>query len=470
MTSRTVAFVLLMLLASAAAAAPSADAPDTSGVRPAAPAGWGPLPAPSDSTTAVFADRPRPAWETVVMVPYWVLGIPFRIIDWAAGTTLVELDELGVFDAPPADYPGLPGPFGSVWLPSVSIESLEGVRLGVDLTRPRFLHDDGVLHMTYYKSSRQAQKLAAGASRPVGEGWELELGGGGEEIPLVRYYGLGWDSRKGDVSYYHRGATWGGFELARRLDRRHTLSLRTYYSRVVAKESRYEVDRSLGTIHGEELPPGYPGRSEGWTARLALQHDSTDEEARPNSGSFVTGAVSWFEGTGSDDLRFLTWHLSAERYVPLWYTGRTLALRGFFNRIGNEGGSGVPFTRLVTFSSPDELRGFQTLRFYGHGSLGASIEYRWPIWNSRNRDGPGLDAYVFSDIGQVFDHTADIALEHLQPAGGFGLRLLGDHGGFLGRVEVGLSDEEPVYRLKFSQTFQHDRKVLLRGRDPTRYR
>jgi hypothetical protein len=35
---------------------------------------------------------------------------------------------------------------------------------------------------------------------------------------------------------------------------------------------------------------------------------------------------------------------------------------------------------------------------------------------------------------------------------------------------VGLSDEEPVYRLKFSQTFQHDRKVLLRGRDPTRYR
>lgn len=471
------AVVLLAVLASpavpavpaAARTAPATAAPADSLAAPA-PTRWGVLPAPSDSTVAVFADRPRPGWEAALLVPYHVAGFPLRLVGWAGEAALSQLDELGVFDLPPAEYPGLPGPFGTVLMPTVSLESLEGFQYGVQATRPHLVGRDDLLHLVAHRSTRKARKLAGGALLHLGPGWELELGGGAEEIPAVRYYGLGWESDGGGLSYWRRGAAWGGLDLTRRLDDRHAVELRTYWSRVSAKESGYEVDRSLELVHAGAIPAGFPGRSSGWTVRLALRRDTTAEAARPQDGSFATAAVSWFTATDDPDLDYVAYHLDVERYLPLWHTKRTLALRGFFNRIGNQGASPVPFSRLVTFSTPDVLRGYRPLRYYGLGSLGATAEYRWPVWIARNRDGPGVDAYAFSDVGQVFMGTAEIAVEHLEPTGGLGLRLLGDEGRYVARFEVGFSDEEPIYRLQFSQTFQYGRRVLYRGKDPTRHR
>ena len=41
---------------------------------------WGPVSSHPDSQAAYFGDRARPGWETAVMVPYWVVGIPFRVV------------------------------------------------------------------------------------------------------------------------------------------------------------------------------------------------------------------------------------------------------------------------------------------------------------------------------------------------------------------------------------------------------
>jgi hypothetical protein len=318
------------------------------------------------------------------------------------------------------------------------------------------------------RSTRQADDLSGGTLFHLGRGWTVQAGGGTEEKNLTPYYGLGPQSYYGDLSYYHRITNWGGFEVRKDVGQKVQLELKTYYSQVEARESEYEVDKSLGTIHEGNIPYGYPGESNGWTWRLGLYRDNADQRGRPRRGGFQSLGVSLFEASDLNDLRYLTYHVNVEKFYPLWHTDRTLALRGFFNRISNLGPEEVPFTRLLTFQRPDELRGFTSLRFYGLGSLGFSAEYRWPVWVARGRNDMGVDAYIFTDIGQVFNKTAEISIENTRGTGGIGLRLINGQRGLSARFELGLSDEDTVVRLKFSQTFQYDPKGILYGKNPTK--
>jgi hypothetical protein len=431
---------------------------------------WGPAPVPSVANTRVMNDRPRPDWEAALMGPYYILGLPLRALYILGDETLDFLDGIHLFDLPPADHRGIQGPWGTYIMPTFSIESLEGTKFGLNVTRPYFLGRENTLFIAGDVSTRQSQKLGGGVLFGLGPVWDLQVGAGTEEIPTVRYYGMGHDSRYGDVSYYYRGSAWAGFELERSVGRGFGLVLRPYYSRVVAKESRYETDRALEDVHADDIPYGFPGESAGWTFRFTLDRDTTAERARPESGEFTTVGLSPFFATDGSGLRYVKFHASTEHFFPLWHTKRTLAARAFFNRIANLGDEPIPFQRMETFTKPDVLRGFQDLRYYGLGSVGFTLEYRWPVWNARNRDGPGLDAYLFTDTGQVFEHTSDISYHNLEMTGGCGLRVLGSEGGFAARFELGLSDEEPIYRFTFSQTFQYRPKVLLHGKDPTRRR
>ena len=100
---------------------------------------WGQSIVRSDSTTAHFEDQSRPTWEQVVMVPYYIIGIPFRILDVATRETVKTLDRWGIFEMPPSEHVGLPLPFGVYLLPEGGISGLEGISYGVNLRRPDFL-------------------------------------------------------------------------------------------------------------------------------------------------------------------------------------------------------------------------------------------------------------------------------------------------------------------------------------------
>jgi len=463
--------VILVLLGAVTASA-QVVSPDSLAVAVAdsVPARWGEIPPRNPSSTALFVQPPRPDWEAALMPVYHTLGLPFRALHFLGDQTVTGLDKMGFFDLPPAEYPGLPGPFYTFIMPIFAIESLEGTTFGLEVLRPDFFGAGNLLQVKVSTTTRQARMAGFGLFFPMGPTWDLQVGTGSEEIQTVRYYGLGPESVHGDKSFYYRRAGWSGFELDRDIGSKFALGLRTVWSRVRAREPTFEVHQSLATVHGDDLPPGYPGESSGWTLRLAIKRDTTRQRARPESGSFGSAGFSFFEDSDGSGLAYTQYRFEYERFFPLWHTKRTLAVRGFYNRIHNRGTAEVPFTRMVTFTSPDELRGFQSLRFYGLGTLGVNLEYRWPIWNSRNREGPGIDAYLFSDDGQVFMDSHEIAWNNIQFSGGVGLRLLGDGGGFTALAEMGWSDEEPIYRLKFNQNFQDNRKVMYEVKDPTRYR
>jgi len=430
-------------------------------------ASWGPLPAPSDSVRSLFEDPGRPGWETAVLVPYWIVGIPFRIAYFALDQTVIGLDKLGLF-GPAAEYPGIKGPFKSYIMPTIAIGGLEGFTAGINITRPHFLGRNNLLFVKGTTSTRKAYNLSGGTLFHLDGRSDIQFGGGREQIHQTRYYGLGPEAIAGDRSYYHRRTYWAGVELDTDLGRNVGVEFKSYFSRILAKEPQYNVDQSLGRVHADDLPYGYPGESNGWTHRLALIRNNTDQRGRPASGGFQSLGASLFTASDGSGLQFLTYHVNAEKFFKLWHTDRTLAVRGFFNRISNIGNEEIPFTRLVTFQRPDQLRGFKSLRFYGLGSIAGSVEYRWPVWVSRDRDDQGVDAYIFSDIGQVYDRAAEISWHNTQVTGGFGLRLIDSTRDLTARFEVGFSQDGAVVILKFSQTFQYDSKGMLYGKNPTK--
>jgi hypothetical protein len=204
------------------------------------------------------------------------------------------------------------------------------------------------------------------------------------------------------------------------------------------------------------------------TLRVSLDWDDTDQTGRPAGGAFRTLAVSMFQPTDGADAGHLVLHLASERYFALWHTNRTLAIRGFFNRLVPFGDAEIPFTRLVSMQRPDFLRGFPANRFLDNVTAGSSVEYRWPIWRPRGRNDYGLDAYLFFDAGQAFQHTAELGWDEIRTSGGFGLRYIDADRNLGARAEIAFSNEEVLLRFQLSQTFQYDTGGLMYGKNPTK--
>jgi hypothetical protein len=431
---------------------------------------WGPLPAREPATSVRLQRTPTPPWEKVINVPYFVVGLPFRLVDFGVHQSIAAADRFGFFDLPPAEHMGLRLPGDFYLMPEFGMSGMEGTTYGLNLNRFDLWGPGNRFYLEAWRSTRRDKKISAGGLFHLTSRAELQVGAGTRAMPQTEYFGLGPESLEENEAYYHRGSSWAGLETAYHLDDHLTLEIQTNYTAVKSRSSRYEVDEALATIFAENLPSGFPGKSEGWTWRLGFEHHDAPQTGRPETGGLRRASLGWFQNSDESDLQFLTYSLDAEQFFPLWHTKRTLGVRGFFNRVVTQNADQMPLARLVTFQRPDELRGFLNSRFHGLGVVGFSLEYRWPVWVEKKRDGEGLDAFLFSDSGQVFMETAEISLENFRYTGGFGLRFINSDRDFVGRFELGFSSEGTVVTFKFSQNFQYHSKTLLKGKDPSQRR
>lgn len=99
--------------------------------------------------------------------------------------------------------------------------------------------------------------------------------------------------------------------------------------------------------------------------------------------------------------------------------------RVLITRVRAQGVSGgradVPFTELPYLGGGDILRGYSYERFRDRASLMGSIQYSWDL-SSR------VNAYLFSDIGRVYESFDDLSAHGLHVSYGVGLDLHGDSG------------------------------------------
>lgn len=429
---------------------------------------WGPIPARSDSNSVRLENPSTPTWEHVANAPYHLVGIPFRIGNFITRETVETMDGWGLFDMPPVPEKGLPLPGGFLMMPQGGYSSLAGWQLGANFRHPHFLGERNKAYLVVESSTRHADILGGGFRFALGDVWELDLGGGGTDIPLARYFGRGHQAGEDEESYYNRISRWGGFDLTRRMTTHSHTRLRVFFSRLIARESAYNTDEALRFVHDRHLPAGFPGESEGITTQVDWFLDTAQVDGRPTHGTFKRLALAYFQSTDGSDLSYLQYTFDVQRFLPLWHTKRVLGLRAFGTRILPDGGGPVPLTRLVSSYRPYDLRGIESHRYHGLGNLGLSAEYRWPIWVVKGRSETGVDAFLFADTGQVYDHADEISFAHFAFTYGLGLRLLGSRDNLMASVSIGFGPGDTQFNFGFSQAFQYSGKGMMYGSDPTR--
>ncbi|MCH7549882.1 MAG: hypothetical protein IH969_10165 [Candidatus Krumholzibacteriota bacterium] len=173
-----------------------------------------------------------------------------------------------------------------------------------------------------------------------------------------------------------------------------------------------------------------------------------------------------FDSTTRSDESFLAYRFEFQQFVPLWHSGRALAVRTYLNWLDNTGVQPIAFQRLFINELPDQFRGYDKGRWRDRGITGITLEYRFPFLAGRKEDGFGIDTVLLTDIGQVYGKFNEIAARNLTYSYGFGFRgYAGKY--FSGALEFVWADEGFQFRIATKQLFQFSRDVLYAGKEET---
>ena len=454
-------FLLLALLALLAPATEGlGQTPDTTTADGHGQGSWGPIPPPSDSVTAVFRNRPLPLWERVLLVPYDAVGFPLKIVgaglrgagEWAASVDPIRRTARYLIFQP-TRYKVIPG---------LQAGGLGGFGGGMTFIVDPFAWPGSRLRAQGSATFPGDRRLHAGIVGPVGDRAEVQAGAGFRRRHNARFFGLGPDAPEQAISVYENEEFWFGASLSGRVGAGFSVEGDVFWSRIGALPSEVEEPPALERRF-RDLPAGFGRFSEGLSAGLALNHQTADGLARPTSGGTRRAKAAYF--SSSDDLTpdFWTLRVELQQFFSLFLPHQVLALRGFVSWLEADDGAPIPFQRLMTNDDPDLLRGYQDFRWRDRGMAVLSVEYRWPLWVWAHTDGVGIDAYLLSDVGQVFGEGDDLALDNLTTSYGLGFRLTG-RSDFLGLLELAWSDENFVVRIQGHQIFQFAKSGMFYGR------
>ncbi|NKB70804.1 MAG: BamA/TamA family outer membrane protein [Candidatus Latescibacteria bacterium] len=155
--------------------------------------------------------------------------------------------------------------------------------------------------------------------------------------------------------------------------------------------------------------------------------------------------------TGSDDVRF--WNLKAQvqRFFPLFYSNRILALRALVEKAHRiEGditdGDVIPYSDLHTLGGSQRLRGFKRGSLRGEGILLLVAEYRYPIWDTWN-------AYLFWEEGQVFNKFDQVETGRFRTSYGGGISLRTERAFLIGLRVSHSAAEDALVGFSLEQEF-----------------
>lgn len=424
---------------------------------------WGSIPPPADSLRAAFLPRPVPLWERSLGAPYALAMLPLGLVGKGLKAGVGYADEHGLAHRIAWLLGPQDGPFGLKL--RVEAGELLGPGAGLVINHDACFGPANDFLLRWRSNASGTHRVHAGLDLAGPRRARTVLAAGCSLRPNARFFGLGPDSRKSDESYYTQELAWGAAALRLPLAGGLSAELGARYAEVATRAPGPDDGPSLPERF-DALPTGYGERSRGTSLGLTLVHDTTTENGRPRRGGIRHFAVARHlarAGAG-DGVDYTSYRGELEQFVPLWNAQQALALRLFADWIDAEQPRDLPFQCLPANDEPFLLRGYRDFRWRGTGITGLSVEYRWPLWAYKTPEALGIDAYLFTDLGQVFEHAEDIGGGRLTQSVGGGLRLIGN-GGFGGRIELGHSEEGTVIRLRMDQLFQYGRDGLMQGQD-----
>ncbi|MDA2913364.1 outer membrane protein assembly factor [Acidobacteriia bacterium AH_259_A11_L15] len=263
--------------------------------------------------------------------------------------------------------------------------------------------------------------------------------------PEEDFWGLGPQSLRDQRTNYDLQERGVGLTASVHLPRRVNLGVGVDYSssRIFAGED----DRFATTqeVFGSSDLPGLDEGAKLLGTFAFAEFDGRDQAGNPRSGAYVRFVVTSNDSVSRGDFGFWNYLLDARGYIPLGTKRRVLALRvlGIFNE--RKGGSEIPFFRLARLGDSQTLRGYDTYRFHGRNAVASNIEYRYQLVE-------GIQAVLFTDIGQVFDRRSEFSTENIHATFGGGVHFTSKKSVFL-RILVGKSGEGARIFFSFGPTF-----------------
>ncbi|MGH9412307.1 MAG: BamA/TamA family outer membrane protein, partial [Terriglobales bacterium] len=145
-----------------------------------------------------------------------------------------------------------------------------------------------------------------------------------------------------------------------------------------------------------------------------LQYDTRDFPLSPHRGVYLRLDAADSNGTGHSGFGFWHYQADARGYLPLTHFRDVLAWRGLSTWNVAKAGEQVPFFQMARLGDSSMLRGYRPYRFYGLNAVASSLEYRHYFTDS-------FGAFLFGDIGQVYNVRSQLTRSNMRTTWGAGL-------------------------------------------------
>ncbi|MGH9474933.1 MAG: BamA/TamA family outer membrane protein [Terriglobales bacterium] len=165
-----------------------------------------------------------------------------------------------------------------------------------------------------------------------------------------------------------------------------------------------------------------------------LQFDTRDYPLSPHHGLYLRLSASDNNGAGHSNVGFWHYQADARAYLPLTRSD-VLAWRGLSTWNLAKPGDQVPFFLLARLGDSSALRGYRPYRFYGLNALTSSLEYRHYF-------STGFGAFLFGDLGQVYDVRSQLTRSNMRATWGSGLLFNDSRRKTLFKVFFGITADE----------------------------
>lgn len=378
---------------------------------------------------------------------------PFRAIAPAINRRLTkfetdrELNKLGVFLANPYIHPTIGG-----------IGEGSGFGAGVYVSTADKLSENYKLfasgHATFSKYAELRGGIEVAPKKWANGKVQFNLSGRYLVRPEEDYYGSGPNSfRSNQVSYFRREqgarfeASWQAFSRLK-----------------VGAFSDFSYNSITGRS-GENIPSidekFSPQDTPGLSRKVSLidngvfaEYEGRDEPNNPHAGTFARFTVSSTDGLGKEsNYGSINYDVDARGYLPLGSKRRVLAVRflGMFKDL--KGDATVPFFRLAKLGDSETLRGYDSYRFQGLNAVHLNIEYRYKLVQRSETGGlGGIEAILFSDLGQVFNTKSELSIKNIKATWGGGLQFMSQKNVSFA-VLYAVSPEKNRIIFRFGKTF-----------------
>ncbi len=318
---------------------------------------------------------------------------------------------------------------------------------GVELsTANRLMENTRLFFSTHWTTRQYMETLAGIKTDPTGgKIFTLELTARYRLRPQEYFFGLGPNSTFSQKTNYDLQERGVGLAASLQLHKRVRVGIGVDYSSVRIFGGEDEEFPATQQLFGSSKLPGLAEGAALLGSFAFAEFEGRDEPAHPRKGAYLSLVASSNDGVGRGDFGFFSYQADARGYIPLGSERRVLALRllGLFN--DPKGGSEIPFFRLARLGNSQTLRGFDTNRFYGRNAVAANIEYRYELVR-------GIEAVLFTDLGQVYKHPSEFNRGNFRATFGGGLQLASKKSTFF-RFLIGKSSEGGRFFFGFGPTF-----------------